>query len=156
VKDDPIREYLERDIFEERFHEANKRLQMEIDRNQGWDREAFKKEYTSLAGMGVGFGLARAVQTFRESGSGFGFVRWNGCLWHLLIDVRVRYDQQGRISARWAHSACGESFPVGDRVEGKVDTEPHQALTCSKCWEHVESVRVANILMEDTEDVWRD
>lgn len=143
-RDNPIREYFEEDAPYRIFLEKNKQLQTEIDRNQGWDREAFKKEYTSLAG-----GLTRVIQTWRNGGLGISFVRWNGCLWHLLIRIRVNYDRERRILTRWAVSACGEEFPVGEMVEGKVDTEPHQAFTCMVCWEDVRAMQIALILGEE-------
>ncbi len=156
-KDNPIREYFEEDLPEERFHRLNERLQEAIDGDIGSlgtrAMEAWKLDWEKMFGMAYPShpavresfwaGIMSAYRVMRNGEGGFPFVRWSGCLWHLLVDFRK--------DTHRAVSACGEEFPVGERVEGKVDTYPHQCFTCMECWGHVEAMRVALILGGEAE-----
>lgn len=138
-RDNPIREYFEEELPEKRFHEQNKRLQLEIDRNLGWDRDGFKEKYREIAERAGSIGLSRTLQSLMGEGEGLAFVRWRGCLWHLAVD----FDR----ALHRLTSCCGHLFDtMKPNVEAKVDTDPSQALVCMECWEVVEEIRVAMIL----------
>ena len=154
-KDDPIRDYFEVDLPDRRFHEQNERLQEEIDGDLGslgtramgaWKRDwekMFGAAYPSTPATQEAFrsGIVSAYRALTDGGDGIPFVRWTGCLWHLLVGFRKE--------SQTAVSECGDLFPVGESVEGKLETYPHQYLTCMKCWERVEAIEVATVLMQE-------
>lgn len=153
-REDPIREYFEIDLPDKRFREQNERLQRKIDEGigmRGSPPRLRKTWWISTPGMDSkrAFGLSDAIEALDSPDmiSDMGhipLVRWSGCLWHLMVSSHCN-------PARVV-SACGETFPMGERVEGKLEIEPNRNLTCMGCWTHVEAAKVALILAGESDE----
>jgi hypothetical protein len=141
-KDNPIREYFEEDLPEERFHRLNERLQAAID---GVPRRVPQRSSA---------GVSAIHQAIRGRQGGYSLIRWKGCLWHLAVRVTMDtgFKSKGLASPLVFHASCGEVFQVRADVESRLDeVVPHRYLTCTECWEYVEAMQVALILGGEAE-----
>lgn len=95
-------------------------------------------------------GIVSVAKAIKHGEQGFPMIRWNGCLWHLAVECKAH--EEGSRGYDSFKAACGEVFEVRYSLEGRMETDPTQLITCSSCWEHVAAAKVAHILGRKEED----
>lgn len=103
-----------------------------------------------LKGKEKADGVVAVARAIKHGDQGFTMIRWNGCLWHLAVECKAH--EEGSRGYDFFKAACGEVFEVRYGLEGKMEADPTQIITCSSCWEHVAAAKVAHILGQKEED----